>query len=229
MQLEGNLISVSNNQVIVKLKNTADWQIDELVKSSDVELTVNDNKTITIEQRKKAFAMIHDISEFTGYTLRETEEMMKIRYISNLDNPKFFSLSNCRRDTATDFIEFMINFCLEQSIPFTTKVSDEIQQSYALRCKLVMKRLCFVCGKPNAQLDHVNTIGMGRNRRHVNQVGYYAWTLCNEHHIAGKHTEGIISFMQKYQIKPVKLNKDMIDKLNLADKGVTDEIHSRNS
>lgn len=222
MQLEGNLISVSNNQIIVKLKNTADWQIDELVKSSDVELTVNDNKTITIEQRKKAFAMIHDISEFTGYTLRETEEMMKIRYISNLDNPKFFSLSDCRRDTATDFIEFMINFCLEQSIPFTTKVFDEIQQSYALRCQLVMHRLCFVCGKPNADLDHVDTIGSGRNRRHVNQVGYNAWTLCRNHHTE-RHKIGVETFAKKYQVKPIKLNAEMINKLNLADKGAVED------
>lgn len=219
MQFEGQIISFSGNQVVINLDSVEDWQEQELTQLPRIELDVDSAKEITIDQRKKAFAMLHDIAEYTGYSLRESEEMMKIRFISTLKNPKFFSLSNCRREKATDFIQFMINFCLDQSIPFTTKVSDEIQQSYALRCKLVMNRLCFVCGKPNAQLDHVNTIGMGRNRRHVNQVGYYAWTLCNEHHISGKHTEGIISFMQKYQIKPVKLNKDMIEKLNLSDKG----------
>lgn len=218
MQFDGKIISFNGKQAVINLDNVEDWQEQELTQLPRIELDVDSAKEITIDQRKKAFAMLHDIAEFTGYSLRESEEMMKIRFISTLKNPKFFSLSNCRRETATAFIQFMINFCLDQSIPFTTKVTDEIQQSYALRCKLVMNRLCFVCGKPGADLDHVDTIGSGRNRRHVNQVGYEAWTLCRRHH-GERHDKGVITFMQDNQIKPVKLNKEMIDKLNLSDKG----------
>lgn len=225
MQLNGKIISFSGNQVVINLDDVTDWTSDELVQLPRIELEVDSAKEITIDQRKKAFAMLHDIAEYTGYSLRESEEMMKIRYISTLKNPKFFSLSDCRRETATDFIQFMINFCLEQSIPFTTKVFDEIQQSYALRCQLVMHRLCFVCGKPGADLDHVDTIGSGRNRRHVNQVGYEAWTLCRKHH-GRRHDMGVKSFAQKYQVKPIKLTADMIDKLNLADKGAMNNARS---
>ena len=218
MQLDGKIISFSGNQLIINLDDVKDWQEQELTQLPRIELSVDSEKEITIDQRKKAFAMLNDISEYTGYSLRESEEMMKIRYISMLKNPKFFSLADCTRETATEFIQFMINFCLEQSIPFTTKVFDEIQQSYALRVQLLKHRICYVCGKVGADLDHVDAIGSGRNRRTVNQVGYHAWTLCRTHHTE-RHKIGVKSFAQKYQVIPIKLTKDLIEELNLANKG----------
>ncbi|MCT6851244.1 MAG: putative HNHc nuclease [Staphylococcus epidermidis] len=215
MQLNGKIISFSGKQVVINLDEVTDWTADELVQLPRIELEVDSAKEITIDQRKKAFAMLHDIAEYTGYSLRESEEMMKIRYISTLKNPKFFSLADCRRETATDFIQFMINFCLEQSIPFTTKVFDEIQQSYALRVQLLKHRICYICGKPNADVDHVDTIGAGRNRRETNQNGLHAWTLCRKSH-QERHRIGVKSFAQKYQIKPVKLTPELIRYLNLA-------------
>lgn len=215
MQLDGKIISFSGNQLIINLDDVKDWQEQELTQLPRIELSVDSEKEITIDQRKKAFAMLNDISEYTGYSLRESEEMMKIRYISMLKNPKFFSLADCTRETATEFIQFMINFCLEQSIPFTTKVFDEIQQSYALRVQLLKHRICYVCGKPNADVDHVDTIGAGRNRRETNQIGYHAWTLCRESH-QERHRIGVKSFAQNNQIKPVKLTPELIKYLNLA-------------
>lgn len=221
MQLDGKIISFSGNQLIINLDDVKDWQEQELTQLPRIELSVDSEKEITIDQRKKAFAMLNDISEYTGYSLRESEEMMKIRYISMLKNPKFFSLADCTRETATEFIQFMINFCLEQSIPFTTKVFDEIQQSYALRVQLLKHRICYVCGKVGADLDHVDAIGSGRNRRTVNQVGYHAWTLCRTHHTE-RHKIGVKSFAQKYQVIPIKLTKDLIEELNLANKGANE-------
>lgn len=222
MQLDGKIISFSGNQLIINLDDVKDWQEQELTQLPRIELSVDSEKEITIDQRKKAFAMLNDIAEYTGYSLREIEEMMKIRYISMLKNPKFFSLADCTRETATEFIQFMINFCLEQSIPFTTKVFDEIQQSYALRVQLLKHRICYVCGKVDADLDHVDTIGSGRNRRTVNQVGYYAWTLCRTHHNE-RHKIGVKSFAQKYQVIPIKLTKELIEELNLANKHIKGE------
>ena len=224
MNILGNISRIRGNKVVIDLDDVGEWQLDELSKLPKVQLIVDDDKSITIDQRKKAWAMMNDISNYTGYTPLETEQMMKIRFMCLQENPREFSLSNCSRELAKNFIEFLIHFCLMENIPFTTKVFDEIQQSYALRCQLVMHRLCFVCGKPNADLDHVDTIGSGRNRRHVNQVGYNAWTLCRNHHTE-RHKIGVETFAKKYQVKPIKLNTEMINKLNLADKGATkDEL-----
>lgn len=126
-------------------------------------------------------------------------------------------LKYCSIEIAKNFLEFIISFCIKEKIPFATKVFDEIQQSYSLRIQLLKNRICFVCGKQNADVDHVDTIGSGRNRRHVNQVGYNAWTVCRIHHTE-RHKIGVKAFAQKYQIKPVKLTKELIEYLNLSDK-----------
>lgn len=220
MQIDGKITGYANGQLIIDMPDLEKWQINNLQISRSVNLDIDDNFSITIDQRKKAWAMLHDISEYTGYTIVETEQLMKIRYISIQKHPRYFSLSDCSRELATSFIQFLINFCLEQDIPFTTKVFDEIQQSYHLRVQLLKHRICNVCGKPNADVDHVDTIGSGRNRRVVNQVGYHAWTLCRTHHTE-RHKIGVKSFAQKYQVIPIKLTKELIEELNLANKEVT--------
>lgn len=165
MNIFGNISKVSGNKLVVDIGDLDNWELDELNKLPSIQMIVDDDRTITIDQRKKAWAMMNDISDYTGYTPLETEQMMKIRFMCLQDNPREFSLSNCNRELAKDFIEFLINFCLMEKIPFTTKVFDEIQQSYQLRVQLLRNRICYVCGKPNADVDHVDTIGAGRNRR----------------------------------------------------------------
>lgn len=220
MNIFGNISKIDGNKLVVDIGNLADWELTELNKLPSVQMTIDDDRTITIDQRKKACAMMNDISDYTGYTPLETEQMMKIRFMCLQDNPREFSLSNCNRELAKDFIEFLINFCLMEKIPFTTKVFDEIQQSYQLRVQLLRNRICYVCGKPNADVDHVDTIGAGRNRRSTNQVGMHAWTLCRACH-QRRHKMGVKSFAQAYQIKPVKLTAELIDYLNLANKGAS--------
>lgn len=220
MQVSGHIAKFDGQHLVVDLNNLCDWQIQALKKLPAVEITANSNLEITIDQRKKVFAMLHDISEYTGYTILESEQLMKIRYLSMQANPQYFSLSDCSRELATDFIKFLINFCLTENISFTTRVMDEIQQDYHLRVRLLKKRLCYVCGKPNSDIDHVDTIGSGRNRRHLNQVGMRAWCLCRKHH-SMRHTIGVMSMAKKYKIKPVKLTPNLINYLDLSDKGAT--------
>ncbi|TPR43177.1 hypothetical protein DY124_06265 [Apilactobacillus micheneri] len=229
MEINGYITRIRGDTVQIKLKDICDSQqyiLNENI-GSEVNLLVDDGRTITNDQRKKAWAMLHDISDFTGYSILETEELMKVRFICIESRPKWFSLSDCSIDVAKDFIEFLIKFCLDQDIPFTTKVFDEIQQSYGLRVQLLKHRICFVTGKPGADVDHVETIGSGRNRRHVNQVGMYAWTLTRELH-EERHKIGVKSFAKKYQIKPVKLTRELIEELNLSDKGaIEDEVSNK--
>lgn len=226
MQETGFIRSFNDDEITIRLKDLSENQRYMITNAIGSQSTMyfDDGRHITVDQRKKIFALFNEIAEYLGYTQVNVEEILKIKFIEQMDNPVWFSFSNCSIEIAKQFLEYEITFCIQNEIPFKTKLMDEIQQSYALRYQLIMHRICFVCGKTHAQLDHVDTIGMGRNRRHVNQVGYYAWTLCDKHHISGKHTDGITTFMQKYQIKPIKLTSEMIDKLNLADKGaVKDE------
>lgn len=220
MQSTGFITSFKDGEITIKLKDLSEREMFLINQSlgSQSTLYFDDGRHITVDQRKKIFAMFNEIAEYLGYTAVNVEEMLKIRFIEEMETPVWFSFSECSIDIAKQFLEYEITFCIQNEIPFKTKLMDEIQQSYALRCQLVNHRICFVCGQMHADLDHVDTIGSGRNRRNVNQVGYEAWTLCRKHHTE-RHKIGVETFAQKYQVKSIKLTEEMIEMLNLANKG----------
>lgn len=220
MQETGFIKSFNDDEITIRLKDLSDNQRYMITNAIGSQSTMyfDDGRHITIDQRKKIFALFNEIAEYLGYTQVNVEEILKIKFIEQMDNPVWFSFSNCSIEIAKQFLEYEITFCIQNEIPFKTKLMDEIQHSYALRYQLVIHRICFVCGKLHAELDHVDTIGSGRNRRHVNQIGYEAWTLCRNHHNE-RHKIGVETFATKYQVKPIKLNEEIINKLNLADKG----------
>lgn len=79
-----------------------------------------------------------------------------------------------------------------------------------------------MCGK-HADIDHTKAIGMGRNRRTINQVGMKVLPLCRKHHQLA-HQMGHLTFMQAYQLKPIKLDEELITKLNLSNKSAMEEM-----
>lgn len=224
LQKYGFIKSVKDDEVTVKLSNFKQSDRFILSKNLGAETSVDfdDGRTITVSQRKKAYAMLKDISDYTGYSLEESKQLTKMQYLIGQRFPKAFSLSNCDIQTAKGYIDFLINFCIENEIPFRTQVFDEIQQNYELRVQLLMHRFCYICGKPHAEIDHVKPIGSGRNRRKIYQVGMPVWSLCPIHHHI-KHTMPVKDFAQLFQIKPVKLTKFLIDYLGLANKGAQED------
>lgn len=71
-------------------------------KAKYAEIRIDDGRTITSLQRRKAYATIRDISSWTGYLPEEQKEWLKYLYIERTGNP-YFSLSDCSMDTAREF------------------------------------------------------------------------------------------------------------------------------
>lgn len=185
---------------------------------------VNGDRHISPEQRKKAFAMLNDISDYTSYSLIETEQLMKYRFISTQLIPKFFSLFDYSMTVDKNLIDFMITFCIQQDIPFTTKVWNEIASSYALQHQCLLKRLCVICGKPHADLAHYDSVGSGRNKKESNHVGLREMTLCRKHHSL-QHSIGLVEFCQIYQVKTIKMTKYDVVKLGMMSQKQVDEFN----
>ena len=59
-------------------------------------------------------------------------------------------------------------------------------------------RKCAVCGR-NGEIHHVDAIGMGNNRRKVDDSGYRKICLCREHHTIA-HQRGLEVFAKMYQV-----------------------------
>lgn len=162
-----------------------------------VEIRFDDGRTISAEQRKKAYATIRDIADYTGYLPEEAKESLKYLHMVRTGCDEF-SLSNCSMDTAREFINTLIGFALEWGIPLSEMAinrTDDIDK-YLWYC-LKTKR-CAVCGD-RAEIHHVDTIGMGFDRRKVNDADKRKIALCRKHHTIA-HQRGMSAFEDMYKI-----------------------------
>lgn len=170
-----------------------------------IELLIDDEEQairlqqITPEQRKKIYALFRDIASYTGNTPENEKENLKTLFIQQTHHEPF-SLSNCSFELASDFIEWMINFCFENGIPISEKPSEMLDdiEKYVRMC--LRHRICAVCGKPG-EIHHCtgSRIGMGRNRDKISNKGKKVISLCRTHHNE-IHTMPEEEFFEKYHI-----------------------------
>lgn len=166
-------------------------------KIRNAEIRFDDGRHISAEQRKKAYATIRDISDWTGYLPEEMKEILKYQHMMRTGDA-YFSLSNCSMDTAREFINTILEFALENGIPLS---DNEIERTddigrYLYYCLLHKK--CAICGK-DGEIHHEDAIGMGNDRTKVDDSSYKKICLCREHHTLA-HSLGVIRFREMYKV-----------------------------
>lgn len=165
--------------------------------AANAELRIDDGRTISADQRKKAYATIRDISDYTGYLPEEQKEWLKYLHISRTGS-RYFSLSSCSMDTAREFINTILEYAIENGIPLSENAlerTDDIER-YLYTCLLHKK--CAVCGRPG-EIHHEDAIGMGNDRRRVDDSGYRKICLCRMHHTIA-HQMGVKGFRKMYKV-----------------------------
>lgn len=174
--------------------------LGELLKEKTIrkaEVRFDDGRHISIDQRKKAYATIRDIADYTGFLPEECKEQMKYVHIIRT-GCEYFSLSDCSMDTAREFINTLIEFSLENGIPLSdlgTNRADDIGK-YLYFC--IKHKKCCVCGKPG-EIHHVDAIGIGNDRRKVDDSNHRKMCLCRLHHTIA-HQRGMDAFEQMYKV-----------------------------
>lgn len=166
-------------------------------KIRNAEIRFDDGRHISAEQRKKAYATIRDISDWTGYLPEEMKEILKYQHMMRTGDA-YFSLSNCSMDTARKFINTILEFALENGIPLSDNAierTDDIGR-YLYYCLLHKK--CAICGK-DGEIHHEDAIGMGNDRTKVDDSSYKKICLCREHHTLA-HSLGVIRFREMYKV-----------------------------
>lgn len=193
---------------------------------------------ITPEQRRKIFALVHDITGYiSGYTdrneIRFTLSAMQVLYLMDttdeesirfaltdnycrLQGVDLFSLStkneNCAsRELASDFIDWLVNLCVENAIPCMDTLLNRCEdvERYVYAC--VANRRCAICGK-KADIHEVDTVGMGRNRSKIGHVGQLVEPLCRGHHQEAGEI-GQKSFDELYHLSPIRLDEHLCEVL----------------
>lgn len=177
------------------------------------EIRVDDGRRISSDQRKKIYALIKDIADYTGHHPEYLKEHMKYDFMAKEDRD-YFSLSNIDMTTARYFIEHLLEFCFEWSVPLASNTVDLAREinNYLYLC--LRYRKCAVCGEKADIHHHEHLVGMGMDRNNHDHINSKYIALCRKHHNEC-HTIGHKTFEEKYKITSIKLNEQSIKRLGI--------------
>lgn len=187
--------------------------------SDEVLVIWHDKRSITPEQRRKAWALIGEIANYCGYRSGSDKEQMhqylKDCFIMQMrettgEEWQPFSLADTDMTTARHYITYLVQFCIDMDVPTREPLWSmaEDLQAYVYQC--AVHGVCAVCRR-KAGIHHVDAVGMGRNRRTINHAGLMGLPLCwgiRSHHFEA-HQLGDAAFMDKYKLAPIEITQEI--------------------
>lgn len=187
-------------QIHFKDINLAKVILDKHIRKCGVWL--DDGRTISAEQRKKAYATIADISKYTGDNPEWMKEYLKSLHMARTGCDEF-SLSSKSQQSATmdearEFINTIMDFAIEHGVildDLGINRTDDINR-YIYCC--IKHKKCAVCGR-NGEIHHWDAIGMGNDRTEIDDSQKRKICLCRVHHTEC-HTIGNAEFEKKHKV-----------------------------
>lgn len=143
------------------------------------------------------------MASYMGDTADNVKETMKNSFIQVTEYEDFL-LSDCSKECAGDFIEYLIRICFEMGIPLSESPADGFNDvdKYLEIC-LQLKKCC-ICGRPG-EVHHRDAIGAGRDRQHYDDSCNRKMCLCRTHHTEA-HNIGRDAFESKYHVYGIICN-----------------------
>ncbi|MGM0295072.1 putative HNHc nuclease [Enterococcus sp. AZ034] len=212
-KVEGNRLTLElkDELNIARLKTIFDGYDGE----RQAEIFIKDPRGFTVEQRKFFFALLNDIYKETGLSIDEMKDYIysMFRYATGNN----ISLSNQSVSTVDDvsyLTNLVLDFIFEHDIPFKDGYEVPPQNIQYFFYKCLMTRTCCNCGRKPADIHHVDAVGMGNNRKKINNSGRRFMALCRVCHTK-IHTEGFSEFTNKRLLMPIKLSDEDLRRLGL--------------
>ncbi|HCV9278605.1 TPA: putative HNHc nuclease, partial [Staphylococcus aureus] len=109
------------------------------------EVEVPDNKKLSIEQRKKIFAMCRDIELHWGEPVESTRKLLQTE-LEIMKGYEEISLRDCSMKVARELIELIIAFMFHHQIPMSIETSKLLSEDKALLYWATINRNCVICG-----------------------------------------------------------------------------------
>ena len=189
--------SDSGTEIIIRVpgRKIGDVLADKKIKKA--EMRFDDGRSISIEQRKKAYATIRDIADYTGYLPEEQKEWLKYLYIQKTGDD-YISLSDCSMDQAREFINVILEYAIESGIQLSEQAinrTDDIGK-YLYFC--IKHKKCAICGQ-DGEIHHEDAIGMGNDRKTLDDSNHKKICLCRKHHTIA-HQMGVDRFTKMYKV-----------------------------
>lgn len=214
MRVRGEILSVNNDVLTVRVCADAQgWVFDHNAKT--VEVRIDDGRSITNDQRRKIYATMRDIAEWNGDMPDAIKAFFKWSFCGDNEHEDF-SLSDVDRETASEFLTYLIDFCIQNGVPCSDPLWDRCEDIERYMYACVMNRRCCITGRPYAQIHHVDRVGMGRNRDTMVHVGMRVVPLSADLHTMIHYSGGEAEFYEKHHIEPIKLTEKMCEYLKLG-------------
>ncbi|HIB1952450.1 TPA: putative HNHc nuclease [Enterococcus faecalis] len=210
----GKIINHIGNKMAIEFEDEINSNFLELLANGDGNLAkveFLDNRQMSQKQNALSHVLIADVARWSYDEPKWIESVLKYYYEAK--SGVYFEHSRATKNEATEWIGFLIEFILKNDIPLEKRYQYLLENNkwfyYCLKY-----RKCCICGK-HADVCHIEVVGMGRNRKKINHETFTFYAGCRQHH-QEEHQIGTKNFLNKYQIKPVKLNTDERKKLNIG-------------
>lgn len=160
-----------------------------------------DARPLSDRQRKMCYALLREISDYTGQDVHSAKEYLKLRFLADdfgETADRIFSLSNAPMSLVCAFQRYLVRFIVEYDIPCRVPLLEYVDDvpDYIYACLIAKK--CCITGRP-ADLHHIDRVGMGRDRDDIIHEGMEVLPLCREMHQEA-HTMSDREFFEKYHL-----------------------------
>lgn len=213
MRISGTILSVDRDILTVRMADDKQrWCAAHGVRTA--EIIIEDGRTITHEQRKKIYATMRDIAEWSGDVPEAVKSYFKWSFCGDEEHD-MFSLSDVDRETASAFLTYLIDFCIQNAVPCSDPLWERCEdiERYMYRC--VMTRTCCITGTQGAQIHHVDRVGR-RKRREICHIGMRVVPLSPELHMQVHTERDETEFYESHHIVPIALTEEMVRRLRIG-------------
>ena len=178
---------------------------------------IADTRKARPQQRRLFFALLTDIYTWSGMPTDFLKDLFYLQYEAYTFG-KQISLSDVTTSSVSDanvLLDLVIDFMFEWRVPFKKgyELLPRDQEYYLFQC--CRHRVCMICGN-RADIHHVDVIGAGMNRTHVDHTKRHVMALCRKHH--GEIEQiGPQAFSSKYHvpIDGIKLDVETLKRIGL--------------
>ncbi|SJZ89333.1 Putative HNHc nuclease [Pilibacter termitis] len=227
MKVIGKLKSISGDELKIQLDEEINLNFIKLIGEHgddiEVEVRVKDPRAITYSQVKLGYALLMDISLFTGYDKEEIKRLMKFMYLK--DTAEEFAFSKASKVEGTRFLNYLIDFCFSFDVPMKKhNILPENMNRQLFNC--LKYRVCAVCGRKGADIHHQeNLVGLNSRKIFDHRASKFI-ALCREHHNEF-HYIGLKTAENKYKLKAISLDEHTLQRLHIMTKKQMEKIDRR--
>lgn len=194
--------------------------IPDDVDETEIRLLWQDRDEITADQRKKVFAIVAEIAQWSAHDPEYVRRSLTADFLrQNIERLQMSALSlaisgNCDKGTASMYIDFLVNFCIENDVPTSRPLREYADDMERYTYSALLHKRCLICGK-KADLHHVDQVSMGYSRNTKPQIGALVMPLCREHH-QEYHSIGRTAFGERYHVQAVPMDERIARKYKIG-------------